>query len=429
MNNMKKLLALLLALMMGIGLLAVPAIAEETETEEAVIPPETVLASVAGVDVTMAQVEEMAHQIVDYYYSYYGADISGEEMHQTVMEVALNAVIQDTVMQAKGTELGVYSLTEEEIASITAELEQIWEDAIVYKMENSFGITAESTEEDKAIARKDAEDMLESMGYTLETMIANELTYAKMEKLEAVMVAGAAVTEEEILAAYEDQVAADKASYAEDVGNYEYSQYYGANPLYVPAGYRGVLQILLEVDQDLLDVYQSLKTALETQTEESETQVTQEQVDVAYEEAMASIQPTYDEIVAQTQAGTAFTDLIAKYNIDPGMQDEANLAEGYAVHAESIIYDPSFVAAAFSVDEIGQFSKPYLGSYGAYVVYYLRDIPAGAVELTETMKTAMEEELLDNKKNELYNQTLAQWMDEVVVTYTEAGMAFVPNEE
>ena len=75
------------------------------------------------------------------------------------------------------------------------------------------------------------------------------------------------------------------------------------------------------------------------------------------------------------------------------MLSETNLNNGYNVHMDSIMWDPAFTAAAFSVDNIGDVSQPVVGSYGVHIVCYKRDVPAGAVELTDALAAQLQEEL------------------------------------
>lgn len=415
-----KLLALLLAVILCMSVL-LGAGAEEAADD-------TVLATVNGETITLADVEAMYDQVVTYYANSYGYDISGDDMRGEVMAVALNTLIQDKAVASKGAELNLYVLSDEETAEITAAMEQSWEEAVAYYSEAYFGVTDQSTDEEKAEARVNTLAMLESMGYTYDSMLANELEYAKYQKVEEYIMAGVAVTDEEVQAAYEARVAADEANYKDDAATLEYYQYMGYTSYYMPAGYRGVLQILLEVDEELLNTYSDLSSRLGAEAAEDEEPVTQEQVDAAHDAIMAAIQPVYDEIIEKYNAGTPIVDLISEYNIDPGMTIAENLENGYEVHKDSIMYDPQFVAAAFSVDEIGQVSQPYVGSYGAYVVYYLRDIPAGAVALTDSVKETLTEETLAEKQQAAYAETIEKWTAELDVQYTEAAQPYLMTE-
>ena len=136
---------------------------------------------------------------------------------------------------------------------------------------------------------------------------------------------------------------------------------------------------------------------------------------------LASVQPTVDEIVEKFNNGTPFVDLIAEYNTDSGMEDPETLANGYPVHMDSILYDPAFVAAAFSIGSIGQISEPVVGTYGVHILYYLRDVPAGAAELTPELEAAIREQLLGEIEDEMFSTALQERLDAADITYTELG--------
>ena len=153
--------------------------------------------------------------------------------------------------------------------------------------------------------------------------------------------------------------------------------------------------------------------------ETTDEPVTQEQVDAAKAAIIASVQPTIDDINTRMQNGESFENLIMEYGTDPGMLDQANLTNGYAVHMDSIVWDPAFTNAAFSIENIGGWSEPSLGSYGIYTAYYLHDIPAGPVELTEDLKNNLQAELLAQKEDELFSAKLNEWYEAAEITYSE----------
>ena len=174
-----------------------------------------------------------------------------------------------------------------------------------------------------------------------------------------------------------------------------------------------------------MNEYQSLTAALEEQENAAEgaeapaEPVTQEQIDAAKAAIIASVQPTIDDINTRMAGGEKFENLIAEYGTDPGMLQAENLNNGYAVHMDSIMWDPAFVQAAFSIDTIGGWSAPSVGSYGIYIAYYLRDIPAGAVELTEDLKNDLQAQLLTEKENELFTAQLDEWYNAATIVFSE----------
>ena len=120
-----------------------------------------------------------------------------------------------------------------------------------------------------------------------------------------------------------------------------------------------------------------------------------------------------------------FDELIAEYGVkedgtasDPGMTSEPYKTSGYEVSSASTNYVAPFVEAAFSVDNVGDVSAPYISSYGVHIVKYIADIPAGPIEMTAEQREAKRTELLTSKQNELYTATMDQWNQEADITFT-----------
>ena len=229
---------------------------------------------------------------------------------------------------------------------------------------------------------------------------------------------------------------------------YEYStQYMNQSSYYVPEGYRGITHILLEVDEELMNNYKNLTASLEEQEEQATADdntetteapaenaeapaetaeataepVTQEMVDAARQAILDSVKDKVDEINAKYQAGTPFADLIAEYGTDPGMTVEPNKTNGYAVHKESILYDPVFTEGAMALEKVGDISEPVLGTYGVHILHYTRDIPAGAVEMTDEIRSTLSNELQEELEQAAVSAMVADWISQADIQYTEEG--------
>jgi len=346
-------------------------------------------------------------------------------------------------MEQKATELGVHDPSEEELAELTAAVDKQWSELVNSAATSYFGKTDASTDEEKSSADLNALALLESMGYTksmLEEQAKENFWY---DKLTTMLVEGATVADGDVEAYYEELVKEDEAQYKDNVLMYEYmTQYYGQPSYYVPEGYRGIVHILLNVDEELMNNYSELAAQLEEQISAMEAgdaeskpdadtnPVTQEQVDAAYDAILASVQPTVDEIMTQFRAGTPFAELVEKYGNDPGMTVEPTKSEGYSVHQDSVVWDPAFVKAAFSVENVGDVSEPVVSSYGVHIVQYLRDVPAGPLALTDEIKSDLYETLMADAENKLFNEKVGAWVEEAEVQYTAEAAAYqLPEEE
>ncbi|MBR5752246.1 MAG: hypothetical protein IKX84_07630, partial [Clostridia bacterium] len=136
------------------------------------------------------------------------------------------------------------------------------------------------------------------------------------------------VTDAEVDARFMEYVEDEKAYFQGNVSLHETYERRGYTMNWQPDGYRGILHILISADGDALSAYGSASG------EEAKAE--------AAAAVVASVQDTLDEIYKALEDGEEFTSLIEKYNIDPGMQDEENLKNGYAVHKDGITYVDEF---------------------------------------------------------------------------------------
>ena len=81
--------------------------------------------------------------------------------------------------------------------------------------------------------------------------------------------------------------------------------------------------------------------------------------------------------------------------------------------------------AAFSVNNVGDVSEPYVGDYGVYIVCYVRDVPAGPVEFTDELKETITANLVSEKQQTLYSDTMDAWLADADVVYTDEGNVYL----
>lgn len=240
--------------------------------------------------------------------------------------------------------------------------------------------------------------------------------------------------------------------YANDLATYEMiSSYYSMSGTpfhYIPEGYRGITHILLSVEQELLDKYNDLKARLEEsrngETEpaaeategaeateapaETEEPVTEEMVEAARQAILDSRKDTIDEIMKKLADGANFEDLIAEYGTDPGMQDEKNLKNGYSVCKGSISLNSEFADAAAALEKIGDVSAPVVSNFGIHILHYLRDVPAGQIEMTEEELAELKEQIESERINLAIGELVDGWVAEADIAWTAEGEAWKFDE-
>ena len=406
-RKLNRILALCLAMCLALGCCA--AFAEETAENP-------VLLTVDGEDIALDAVNELLNQLIN-------AGYANEGDYALAVEYA----VQDKVLKDKIAELGLDQFTEEEIEAFRAEAHQEWESAIDSYV--SYFLT-EDTDEARAQAREDGAAYFTAYGYSEESLLDSLKLTASYDKLEQVVLEGkdAAVTEEEIRAEFEATAASHQAAVEGNIYLYElYQNYYGTDFWYVPEGYRGIIHILMKVDDELLSAYQDAQAAYEESITDEAPEGDAE-LKAAMEAAKAAVlsskQAQIDDIYAKLAQGESFESLIALYGEDPGMTQSSYLAEGYAVHKDSVVYDPAFISGAFSekMQQPGDTSDPVIGSYGIHILHYLRDVPSGITELTDEISAEIEESLYTEKINYFYAEALEAWIAEHDIVYHQEAI-------
>ena len=132
-----------------------------------------------------------------------------------------------------------------------------------------------------------------------------------------------------------------------------------------------------------------------------------------------------DEINQKLAEGKTFAELIPEYTTDPGMKDEASIAAGYEVHMDSTNWVIPFRDQSFTVSNIGDVTAPVVTDYGVHILQYVGDVPSGPVELTEEMKAAFQETLLQNAKDTLYYSEIDKWLAATTATFSDEAQAIM----
>ncbi|MDD3213076.1 MAG: peptidylprolyl isomerase [Eubacteriales bacterium] len=460
MNKFRKVLAMLLSVCLlasfSISLAEaqdVTAVATDEVTDAvAVTAPQLadtdVIATVEGTDITWADAATYYQSLVNYYGE---PDDTSLELYYAV---AMEEAVTMKLIQATAAANGLDQYTDDEKAAINASSDSDWQSALDNYVQSASSLTDESTDEEKASAYAEAEAYYGNLGYTKDILRQNYLDNETYTRVQEFVCKDITVTDDDIQQQYETNVANDQALYENDLDSYEYQlmlynyQYATEKPWYHPAGYRYVKHILLPVDDTLMSTYTDLQARLEEQMENeadttsdtaadataapdataeadttpepTETPVTEADVDNAKADILTSLQDKTTEIYDKIAQGEDFDALIAEYGVnadgtasDPGMTS-GDYPNGYEVALASTSFVPEFVEAAFSIDEIGGVSAPYVSDYGVHIVKYMGDVPAGPVELTDELKESIRSSLLTDKNS----AAMDAWQAAADIQYT-----------
>ncbi len=392
---------------------------------------------------------QAAYDSVSAQYASYGLDLAAYGMEETVKKDLVDSAVEDAVIKAKAAELGLDQFDETALAEFAASADATMESYIDYYLGYYYADAEEITDEMRAEAEKYWSDngfSREAYAESLKNDAINEAVYEYVTK-------DVAVTDEDIQAEYETLVAENQESYADD-RTYNSDRNAGTTIAWNPEGYRAVKHVLIKFNDEQSALYSDLQSQLDslnaekdaivaaqTATEAPEAEATAEADETAEPEATeaplrtleevnadiaacatevealyAQLMPTAEEVIAAFNAGTAFDELIAKYNQDPGMTNEPTATIGYAVSADSTTWDPAFTEGAMSIAEVGQISEPVRGSYGIHIIYYMSDVTPGEVALDE-IRDGVAEVALSDKTASTYEDQVNAWIEEANVEY------------
>ena len=373
---------------------------------------------------------QAAYDAYEQQYSAYGIKLADLGLDGMLKEQIVNDFVRNGVIGLKAAELNIAETMDSAlVAELEAQARASMDYYIDYYIEYYYA-DQEVTDE----MRAEAEAYWQSVGISYEDELMSLLETAVMDAVYDYVTKDITITEAEVQTEYTNLLANDTATYPSDAYSYIDARNYGEPIAYNPEGYRTVKQVLIKFDDEQAAQYSELNaqlTALNEELAALEAGTTEEGVEVRTAEAInaditacataiealySALLPEAEEVISKFNSGVAFDELIAQHNDDPGMNAEPAASQGYTICATETYWDPSFIQAGMSIEEVGQISEPAYGAYGIYILYYLADIPAGPVSLDE-IREGVEALTLETKKTNTYENQVAAWIAESNVEY------------
>lgn len=307
-----------------------------------------------------------------------GANLSDPTVYAYFQDLALTYAIEQMLVKQDMVAQGCYDFDAETEAWFTEQGSAAYQAALEDVM-NALR-TSETSEDELTVY---ALAYAQSLGVTEQTYIDFYRTQYAASKYYAWLIRDNPVTDADVQAAYNARVAQSKALYEHDIAAFEHALNSGAEIWYKPAGYRSILQILLPAQGE---------------TDEAK---------------LESVRATVDALYARLEQGESFQQLIAEYGTDANFANEDFLATGYQVHADSVMWEDAFVAAAFSAEmaQPGCWSQPLVSELGVHILYYLNDADSGPIELTEAVYDALAYALYTERYTAAQTQRITELAD------------------
>ena len=333
-------------------------------------------ATVGDQEVTVTQLENSYQNSLSYA-SAYGYDTSTDDGITQFRDYLLDNLIASAMKIYQAKQAGI-TLTDEELTAAQTTADQDYQDTLDSFTQQATQAGATNVE---AYAKTLLTNALVQNKTTVKKLQASMLEDAKNQTLvskhRTALLEGVALTDEELATKYADELASQKTLFDATPSQYftyeSYAQYgYNAPPVYVPAGFFRVRQILVA------------------------------------DEATANL------IKEKIDAGEDFEALLTQYNTDPGMQSEANAA-GYLV-GEGAGYVESFLTAALALTKDGDVSAPVQSDYGWHIIKRVSTEAAHEIPYAD-VKDAFDVYEQALYQQQYYNDIVSKWVaDETLVT-------------
>lgn len=375
------------------------------------------------------------YEALESQYASYGLSLADLGMDVEVKKDLVDSAVQNAVVQLKGVELGLDQLDEATVEELKTEAQNAVDYYIEYYLSYYYPDAEEYTDE----MRSEASEYWKSVGLDVDSYYATLAQDATAEKIYEYVTADVTIDEDDVQAAYEASVTEDEETYADDPYAFISAHTGNETIAWNPEGFRTVKHVLIKFDDEQAALYSELDsqlTALQNELDalDSEDAATEEGEDaeetrtaeeinadiaacaVEKEALYAQLLPKAQEVIGAFEGGADFDSLIEQYNEDPGMMNGSTAETGYAVCFNHSYWEDTFVDGAMSIEEVGQISAPVYGSNGIHIIYYMSDIPAGAVAL-EDIREGIEEEALEEKLQNTYDTQVAAWIADANVEY------------
>ena len=343
--------------------------------------------------------EEYNAQLTRYMFDGYSeADVSA-----TLMSEVMEDMVFDRVLEAHAREMGVYDLTAEDEQQIAAEAQRRYEEQMSYC--RSLVRTEEMSDEEVEAAAQAY--LLESEGVSLESIEEELRASWWTEKLFNELTADVSIGSGEIVTAYNETLADQKARFLADPQDYENAQLSGEVIVYNLPGYRRVRMVGLSFDSfetmSAVDELNQQLATLDASADAEQYAACQAQIDALYA-------PLETQANAMLQAAADGGDLESLSRQYGGSVEECCIA------ADSSSWTQEIVDAAMALKAPGDVSAVLRTDDGVYILQYVGDVQEGTVSMNDVYDE-LSAQTLETARYLAYETQINTWMEEADPKY------------
>lgn len=319
-------------------------------------------------------------------------DSSYAEVCKNQRNTIITYLINEKIILKKANEMGIATLTEEEMNAVEEEYNSLVDEQVKTYGENAdYGtVEASSVSGDEKTERgnKEFDEFLASCNLTRDDLLTWQTNSAITDKV--IDEIGKTVDYSKAEESYAEYQAQIESLYKESVLQYEQN---GFSSVWVPEGSRMIKHILLGFDEDTQALIKS-----DRQKGDDEA------ADKLREEKAAELQDKVDEVQKKLDAGEDFNTLLMTYSNDAA-SSSAN-PDGYLVVPNGQMYMKEFQEAAFVPKKIGD-RTVCVTDYGVHIMIY-----AGDAKVSEEDKKSFTDYLYDQLKNAAFSEKMDEWRAE-----------------
>ncbi len=321
-----------------------------------------------------------------------------KDTRQYYKEQALEVLISRMVILQKAKEEGYYTFSSDEKKEIEDTVagytQSVYDEALEkYKKEAE---TDTSIDPEKK-AQEDVDAYLKNLGYTKDELVKQEEDGKAYTKLQASITDAVELTDDDVQSAYDTELSSQQTSYDTTPAQLISDDLDGKTILYYPnADFVRVRQILIKLPDDTV-----------TEIQQYRTDGNDAEAEALRDSALKEIAAKAAEVLEKAKAtGADLEALITEYGEDPGMESRTN---GYPVTKDYTGYVEGFTEAAMSLTEIGKPSDLVATDYG-YHIMWLTEKPAKGAVAYDSVKDALKETTLADKKDEAWSTAVSGWI-------------------
>lgn len=311
-----------------------------------------------------------------------------------------NYLVNEMILADKAKELGVDTLTAEEMDELETEYQDKLDQNIELFSKNAdYGTLAEgeeiSDEEKRRRGEEDFDKFLANALLTRDDLLMWQRSAKINEKVIAEVTKDVTIDRSEAVDTFNDYTKTIEEMYNSDIANYEMGGQY--MQLWLPEGSRLIKHILIGLDEADSDEISALRSSGD-----------EEGADLLRAEKLAEIEQTATEVKNMLDNGADFDELIAEYSADAAGSKLS--PEGYTVVPNSEMYVKEFTETAFKIENVGEYMLAAT-DFGWHIIMYNGDAVISQ-EVVDEYVDYIHESLLTAAKDKKYSDTMKQWYEE-----------------